>query len=74
MTSSVYLLRVLGGVKVLDGDITAILSAVSVVASEAVQSFLGTVAHPEITREDAERGFSIFPHSQVQTHTLPAVH
>lgn len=73
-TSSVYLLCVLGGVKVLDGDITAILSAVSVVASKAVQGFLGTITHPEITGEDAERGFSVFPHSQVQTHTLPAVH
>jgi hypothetical protein len=40
VTGSVYLLCVLGGVKVLDRDITAILSAVSVVASEAVQGFL----------------------------------
>lgn len=37
---SVYLLRVLGRVEVLDRDIAAVLSAVSIIASEAVQGFL----------------------------------
>lgn len=40
VTDSVYLLCILGRVKVLDRDIATILSTVAVISSEAVQGFL----------------------------------
>lgn len=71
--SSVYLLGVLGRVQVLDRDITAVLSTVTVVASKAVQGFLGTQAQQEITGEGAQLppGSSVFPQSLPQPVSLP---
>ena len=50
-----HLLCILGNIKVLHGDFTAILGTVTIVAPKSVQGFLQTPTHKEIRGQKSEQ-------------------